>query len=182
MCSLQRASAHHASGRFQRRGCRAAPAFRTNSSRARKHGRSRAGAGSRGRCRTRWITVRLCFRNSRRASGDRDPVCAESRRTMREAPGNGAVPIRARRLPAKRWTRLRRERGRNHAADRGRIRQEGPSCSIQGELRRMSRMRHNRRPLAGPPPRDVTHARIRGNRFRLAGIGGSTQRLRRRPG
>ena len=35
------------------------------------------------------------FRKWRRAPGDGDPICAEGRQVMREAPGNGAVPVRA---------------------------------------------------------------------------------------
>ena len=74
------------------------------------------------------------------APADGDRVRAQGGRAVCAASRNGTVPIRAQRVPPQRRTRLRGGWRRDHAGDRGRIRQEGDARPLQGEL--STRARH----------------------------------------
>ena len=69
-----------------------------------------------------------------RSASHRHPVRSEGRRALSQAPGNGTVPVRAEPLSRQRRARLRAGRYRDHARDRGGVRQEGHARPLQVEL------------------------------------------------
>src|SRR5437762_1924197 len=74
-------------------------------------------------------------RQARNRQGSENAATSPPRHVVREASGNGPLPVRARRLPPQRRPSDCRRRQGDHPGDRGGVRPEGDASTASGGLR-----------------------------------------------